>query len=74
MEQIKLIIKDGEERLKLFKAVFGSEQGLIALAYLEHKFSGKVDLESPNNMYYKLGQRDAIAQIRAIVEKQQKEK
>jgi len=69
MEQIKLIIKDGAERNRLFKSVFGSEQGKILLAYLEYTYKGKVDLDSPNNTYYKLGQRDVISAIRTLVDK-----
>ena len=73
MQEIKLIIKDGAERTRLFKSVFGSKEGKILLAYLEYIYKGKVDMENPNNVYYRLGQRDAVAQIRAIVDKQQKE-
>jgi len=72
MQEIKVIIKDADERRKLFKTVLGSKQGQTLLAYLEYIYKGKVDMENPNNMYYKLGQRDAVAQIRAIVDKQQK--
>jgi hypothetical protein len=72
MQEIKLIIKDGGERTRLFKSVFGSKEGQIALAYLEHTYKGKVDMVNPNNVYYRLGQRDTVAAIRAIVDKQQK--
>ena len=72
MQEIKLIIKDGEERRKLFKSVLGSKQGQTLLAYLEYVYKGKTDLESPNNTYYRLGKRDVIAEIKALANKKEK--
>jgi hypothetical protein len=72
MQEIKLIIKDGGERQKLFKSVLGSKQGQVLLAYLEYVYKGKTDLESPNNTYYRLGKRDVIAEIKALATKKEK--
>ena len=71
--KVKLITKDGTERVKLFKAVLGTKQGQILLAYLESVYKGKTDLESPNNMYYRLGQRDVVRDMITLTNKKQKE-
>jgi len=71
--KVKLITTDGAERVKLFKGVFGTKQGQILLEYLESVYKGETDLESPNNMYYRLGQRDVIKDIITLTNKKQKE-
>ena len=70
--KVKLIAKDSAERVKLFKAVLGTKQGLILLEYLESVYKAKTDLESPNNMYYRLGQRDVIRDIITLTNKKEK--
>ena len=73
MQELKKIILDGEERFTLFRNVLDNNEGKLLLEYLEYLYKGRADTSNPNLTYYRLGQRDAISQIKAIVNKQKED-
>lgn len=76
LEQIKMMRNDREYRHSKFKEVFGTESGSLVLDFLEAIYDFNVpDFQDTNKVFFKLGRKSAVKDIRIFLEpKQKKEK
>lgn len=59
------LIYNNEERQRLFKKVFGTEEGKIVLEFLKYKTDlSYIDIDNPNAMYVALGEQKLYKYIK----------